>query len=1779
MPDPFSAKPGGRLYRTGDLVRRRTDGSIEFVGRVDHQVKVRGFRIELGEIEAALVRQPGVKDVVVVAREDEPGERRLVAYVVWEAQGERGWGELREQLRGTLPEYMVPSAFVSLPALPLTPNGKVDRAALSPPEGREELEAGFVEPSGEVERAVAAVWREVLGVAGVGAEDNFFDLGGHSLLLVQVHDRLKELYPDRALSVVDLFRYPTVRLLSQHLGAGGRPTTVSRARERGRSQRETRREPIAIVGMAGRFPRAADLEEFWKNLRAGVECLSFFTDEELLASGVAPELLRDPSYVKARGVLEGADLFDAAFFGYAPREAEVMDPQQRIFLETAWEALESAGYDGARYAGHVGVYGGASMNSYLSSNLLRAPGFLASVGGLQARIGSDRDMLATRVAYELGLRGPSLTVQTACSTSLVAVHVACQGLWAQECDMALAGGVSVAVPQKMGYRYQQEGIGSPDGHCRAFDEKARGTVSGSGAGIVVLKRLEDALRDADTIHAVIRGSAINNDGSMKVGFTAPSVEGQAEVIAAAQALGEVDPGSITYVEAHGTGTSLGDPIEVEALRQAFRGGTSRRGFCALGSVKTNMGHLDAAAGVAGLIKTVLSLEHREIPPSLNFETPNPKIDFESSPFYVSARLLPWASEGPRRAGVSSFGIGGTNAHVVLEEAPPAEVPSPAREWQLLLLSARTETALDRATERLRRHLEDRAELSLADVAFTLQVGRRAFDHRRAVVVRDRNDAVAALGEGRRLEGAATERTNAPVAFLFPGQGSQYVNMGRGLYRDEPTFREAMDAGCESLRGRLGFDLREVLHPREGEEERAGERLQETSLTQPALFVIEHALARLWMSWGVEPAAMIGHSVGEYVAAHLAGVFSLEDALELVAERGRLMQSLPRGSMLAVPLSEAELEPLLGAELSLAAVNAARLCVASGPKASVEKLAARLRQRGTETQPVRTSHAFHSAMMDPILEPFRQRVARLRRQAPSRPFLSNVTGDWITAEQATDPGYWSRHLRERVRFADGLGRLLQEREGVVLLEVGPGRTLSALARQSVEAGRSVVAVPSLRHPKEAEEDRALLLRALGRLWLGGVTIDFARLHEGERRRRVPLPTYPFERRRYWVDPERGAKVATAGKRPDVGAWFHVPVWKRSVPLLGSAPERPGDGGAAWLVFAEGTGPGAQLAERLRREGRPVAVVRPGPRFERRTEDEYTVRAVAREDYRALMTDLDGRGRSPGIVVHAWGATPLESGGSERDRFEGAQERGFISLLRLAQTLPRGRAGGRVRLVAVSSHLHEVTGGEAVCPERLTALAVCKVAPQERPELSACSVDVELPPDGVLNQRTLDLLLDECRASEAGTVAALRRGNRWVQVLDPVRLGRPARERLRLREGGTYLVTGGLGEIGLEVAEYLARTVSARLVLVSRSPLPGREEREAWVSTHGESDPTSRRIRRVQGLEARGAEVLVATADVADLERMREVFAEAEERFGAIHGVVHAAGTTRGHSFATLDELDTSAWVEQFRPKALGTCVLEEVLRGRRPDFCVLMSSLSSVLGGLRMGAYAAANLFMDAFALAREQAGDAGWTSVNWDGWRLGEERAPTGPGAALAALALLRSEGMEALERILGAPPLPQVVVSTGDLDARLDQWVRRPSPEVEPAAATATPSRHTRPDLRSDYEAPRNATERTIVEIWQALLGIQPVGVHDDFFELGGHSLLATQLATRLRDTFGVELALPVLFEAPTPAGLAGRIASADAKGGRAAKIAELVQHLKNLSPEERRALLEREKKARGQA
>ncbi len=1516
---------------------------------------------------------------------------------------------------------------------------------------------------------------------------------------------------------------------------------------------------IAVIGIAARFPGASNIDTFWDNLAKGVESITFFTDEELVEAGVERELLNHPDYVKAGGQLEDKACFDAAFFGYTPLEAELMSPQMRLFHECAWEAMEDAGYNPGTYERLIGLYAGSSSSTYWEG-LSFMSGKCEEAGHFAASHLTDKDFVNAKVAYSLNLKGPVFSIHAACSSSLVAVHVAGRALLTGECKMALAGGSAVVAAPKQGYLYQEGMIASPDGHCRAFDAEARGTIGGEGVGLVVLKRLSNAVADGDSIYAVIKGSAINNDGCRKVGFSAPSIDAQAEVIRTALRIARIEPDTVGYIEAHGTGTLLGDPVEIAALKLAFD--SEKTGYCAVGSVKSNIGHLDVAAGIAGFIKAVLALKHKQIPPSLHFNTPNPKIDFENSPFFVNAALRDWKRDGHSlRAGVSSLGIGGTNVHVVLEEAPERVRGTRSRKSQVILLSSRSERALEKASKNLADYLKENPGCDLADVAFTLQAGRSVFQHKQMVIGSTVDEVVEALSKPgsrdvERVSSPSATAARRPVVFMFSGLGAQYVNMGRELYQLEPQFREEMDRGFSILESLLNYDIKEHLYPSGGSGETG--TLEDAEVIQPLMLIFEYSLAKLLIKWGITPAAMIGYSFGEYVAACIGGVFSLESALKLVVERGKLVKELPEGLMLSVPIPLDELQPLLdeyfpGEQLSVAIDNGPSNVV-SGPPGVIEAFEKLMKEKRCICMRLpQTVRALHSKMMEPISEPFARRVGELALSEPKIPFISNVTGDWAENSGVTEPQYWAEHLRKTVRFADGLKELIKK-AGTLFIEIGPGRDLTALAARFIEGNPGQHAINLIRPPHKEISDLYFLLNQVGRCWLHGIAIDWNGFYGDEKRNRLSLPTYPFEREHYWFEgdpfqsgfglPVGGGQIGQTAT--GISDWFYLPQWKRSSLVAGDEDSRTT--GACCLIFAGNGGLTSRIQRGLKDGGYEVIIVNEGVGFGKVSNDHYVINPADENDYKRLFEQLRRLDRFPGRIIHLWNGVADDGGSGGEEWADGILDRGFYSLVYVARAIGENSFNHEVRLMVVTSNIHEVTGEEALCPVKSTILGPAKVIPQEFPYIRCRSIDIVVPAEGTPGEERLAVqLVKECNDWGADTVVAYRGRYRWIQTFEPVHLETPAAGIPRLKERGVYLITGGLGNIGLTLSRYLAQTYKARLILTGRSPLPPREQWAERLSVQGKEtkdDALCSKIRRVLELEKCGAEVLTFAVDVADVDGMRDVAARSEDHFGPLNGVIHAAGDTSESLLNPIGQLEKERCRRQFGPKINGLQALAEVLRDKEPDFCLLTSSLSPILGGLGFSAYAAANTFLDVFAHDMNRRGNVSWISVNWADWELDPEQAAS-PAVKTNGpqLSMSHEEGIETFRRILCHCEAGQVTVSSWDLEARLAKWIKLETIGEEAQAGNGAETRTSvsleRPNLMNPYVPPVSVVEKGLAAIWKNLLGFSEVGITDDFIELGGDSLKAITAISRTHKELGTDIPIAVFFETPTIKALADYIAN----------------------------------------
>ncbi len=1333
---------------------------------------------------------------------------------------------------------------------------------------------------------------------------------------------------------------------------------------------------IAIVGMAAHLPGAPSVDAYWQMLRSGTRAIRQLTEDELIAAGEDPANIRQPNYVPFAAPLDKFAEFDAEFFGFSPKEAAILDPQHRQFLEVAWEAMENAGTTPERFDGTIGVYAGCGMGSYFYFNICSNRDMVRDVGMFLLRhTGNDKDFLSTRVSHIFDLRGPSINIQTACSTSLVALHYASQALLNGECDMALAGGVTIELPQMRGYFYKENEILSPDGECHAFDHRAQGTVFGSGAGCVALKRLDDAIRDGDHIWAVVKGSAINNDGAQKAGYLAPSVEGQARCVAEAQAMSDVPAETVDYIECHGTGTYLGDPIEVAAMTQAFQQTTDKTQFCKIGSVKTNIGHLDTAAGVASLIKVALSLHHKEMPPSLGFEAPNPTIDFETSPFAVNAALTPWENRGhPRRAGVNSLGVGGTNAHAILQEAPE-RAPSEESDWpfQLFTLSARSKAALDGQAANLAAHLRANPDQNLADIAWTLKQGRRAFDKRRVVVAETAEEAASLLetdNPGRVFSHTALD--NPDVVFLFPGGGAQYAGMARDLYETEPVFAEWMDRGLEILQPRLSYDLRALWLPEPGAEDAANETLKKPSVQLPLIMITEYALAQMLMAWGVQPSALVGHSMGENTAACLAGVLSFEDCIGLVHLRGQLFDTVPAGGMLSVPLGLDALTPYLG-DLDIASVNAPELTVVSGPDAGLEDLAKRLEADGIDTQRIAIDIAAHSKMLEPILGQFRAYLASIRLNPPQLPIISNRTGQPLTPEQATSPDYWTQHLRGTVMFADCVTHLA-ETPNRIWIEVGPGKALSSLTRMHGAVPPQQV-LAALRHPDEDIADDLYHMGLLGRIWALGGTFDWAQIWGEARRVKLPLPGYAFDRREYFIAPAKPAtavETALPARIEDVADMGTRLAWvARSAEVdfdveseLDQAPAE------SWLIFADQDGIAAPVIARLREAGQKVIEVQTGDTFRRRGENAYSLPPErGREGYDLLIQDLVHRGTVPTRIAHFWLASGEERFRPGSNAFQAHVEQGFYSLLFLGQAIADEGLAGPLHMSVITAGAQQVRDEALRWPENALIAGPARVMPHEVAGITIGTLDIDprTRKRGSAPDQTIPIL-EELLAQPGNHVAALRGTKRYVQKLRP----QPLTDTPDLPQGAAWVITGGFGGIGQSVAEALIQRSDAKIVLIARTALPPRED---WESAKARGDAATRRILQVERLEAMGGEVMIAAADVCNIDEMRAAFDAARARFGKIHGVIHAAGTIDD---APLAAKSVSSVENVFAPKVHGTRVLDSLLPDGAVERIVVFSSTSTLTAPAGQVDYVAANEYLNAWAMARS--GKTRGTAIDWGIW-------------------------------------------------------------------------------------------------------------------------------------------------------------------------------------------------------
>lgn len=1344
-------------------------------------------------------------------------------------------------------------------------------------------------------------------------------------------------------------------------------------------------EQIAIVGMACRFPGADNLNKFWQNLVAGIESISTFSDEELLEAQVDADLLKSPHYVKSRGIVNNADHFDASFFGYSPGEAELLDPQQRIFLECSWHALEDAGCDPEKSKARIGVYGGTGTTWHLN-NLYSNSEVLKNASGVSIVISNDKDYVTTRVSYKLNLKGPSVNLQCACSTSMAAVVMGMYSLLNFQCDMVLAGGATIEIPEKRGYIYQPGGMESPEGKCRTFDKDAKGTVFSRGCGVVALKRLSDAMKDGDNIYAVIKGGAINNDGNLKVGFTAPSVDGQIEVALEALEMAGVSADTISYVEAHGTATLIGDPIEVTSLTRVFSHFTTKKQYCAIGSVKTNIGHTDVASGVAGLIKTALALKYKKIPASLNFNEPNPKIDFVNSPFFVNTKLRDWTSNTtPLRALINSFGVGGTNVCAVLEEPPILNAHIPTGIERVFVVSAKTDTALNTATTNVMQYLENNTQASLENIAYTLHEGRRHFAYRRFITGSSSHEIIESIKNRKWADHQCTLQ-NLPLVFMFPGQGNQYANMALGLYEAEKKFRDTIDHCAELLLPHLNTDIRKIIFTNVGNQKEALEKLEQTAITQPALFIIEYAMAKLWMSWGLQPTAMIGHSVGEYTAACLSGIFSLQDALKIVAGRGRVIQQLPGGAMLAILSGEEEVLNLLPSTLELAAVNGPNLCVASGPNEYIKEFEKLLKEKRVYCKYLATSHAFHSYMIEPALPEFRKMFANIQLNEPSIPICSTVTGKWLTAEEATNPEYWITHARKPVLFSYAAKTVI-DKGSVTFLECGPGKSLASAVKSQFPEPIISSAISSIRSSQEQLSDTQQLAKTIGELWLSGHNLDWKKYYDSYRPVKVSMPGYPFEREKFAIQPLKSSHVKDLNlskKNSDIGQWFYIPSWKRtpSIAMLATQIKRktntPED---CVLIFEDELGLASEIENLVANDYILVIRISKGVAFDRQRSNHFIINPSMPEHYTKLMEMLLNELLRPSVIFHLWNYNTCDEELTSANA-EIVENIAFFSPLFTLQSLIKLKLVQEANIIFVANGVYDITGEPVTSPGKALLAGPARVMGKEYPSSNSRFVEVSLAQNEKDRKRLAKNLVFEIKYKSKEPIVAFRGEHRWTEEFIQTEIPTTAdatENSIQFKDGGIYLITGGQGGLGLFFAQFIADTTKgATIILTSRNSLP---EKSTWrnvIASESEGELTQK-LNAIIIMEEKGANIVTVGIDAADYKGLLALVKKTEKEVGHITGVLHCAGLVGG-GIVSLANRDAATAV--LKPKLMGTLCLHEVFKTREPEFFILFSSITSILGESGRMDYCSANSFMDAFAHYRNQCGlyNAKTLALNWLQW-------------------------------------------------------------------------------------------------------------------------------------------------------------------------------------------------------
>lgn len=1443
---------------------------------------------------------------------------------------------------------------------------------------------------------------------------------------------------------------------------------------------------IAVVGMACRFPKSKNIREFWQHLRAGDELVTQFSEEDLKNFGVDPKMKIDPGYVAAEAIINDSGHFDAEFFKITESDAKTMDPQQRLLLECAWHALEDGGYSPHDKALNCGVFVSSGNNKYYLQNVLSNPEKVEEVGEFQIEIGNSVNFLATRISYLFNLTGPASVVQTACSSSLVAIHYACQSLLNGECDLALSGGSKIEVPQNYGHVHTEGGVKSSEGHCRVFDKDASGFVNGNGCGMVLLKRLEDALADGDEIYGIVKGSALNNDGSEKIGYTAPSIPGQQQVIQEALDIAEVTPESISYIEAHGTGTKLGDPVEIDGLKQVF---TANHSHCALGSVKANMGHLDAAAGVAGFIKAILTLHHKEICPQVNFNELNPAIELDGSPFYISTELQTWSEKDhPFRAGVSSFGIGGTNAHVVLEEASakPITPSGQTTGYSLIVNSAKTEQSVLRYQSEVSEWLNP--DTSLSQFATSSWKRQPQFRYRSSVVA----DDTEALNKHFQDPDTPTKAFVQPkVYFLFPGQGSQYTNMTRELYEQQTTYRAHLDTCLNTLKELSGINFKNILFAEEDQE-----RIHETQYAQPLIFSVEYALVQLLAEYGVKPDAMIGHSLGEITAACISGTITLKESLQLVLTRSRLMQSMPRGSMVSVSLNgERRFLEELPESLCIAAINSEANYVISGDTPSVTTLEEQLNSLNVKYRRLRTSHAYHSYMMKGMLDEFEAEIADLTYRQPTIPFVSNLTGDWMKASDIS-ADYWKRHVVNPVRFLNGI-RLLDDDEAV-FIEVGPGSALSYLTGQTYAKKPTISLIP----PNAKETDPMKVLHeGFGKIWEHGISIDLGLLMQPGTSR-LRLPGYVFDHKNYWLPQGKytpGAEVQTSEDLT------YVPYWKSLNFEIAQHSTREN-----YLLLADS--PSKVLIRELEQIAEHLVIVQPGKRFTGKNKS-YQVNFSDQDQIEQLFATLKAKNLFPRHIIYALSIT-TEAPDKSIAHIDTLLNEWYYPLLNVTRSLsPHLKQG--ISLDVLTNDTFSVLGNESITALKTTLAGPAKIAPLEYEGLESRLIEYHSE-DWNRDNKTVARRLSEYIRSEHQPemkVVSLRGNTFWGQAYQSIKA---ASKETPFRKKGIYLITGGFGGMGSTISKFLAEKYHARVALFTSSQVP---EEDQWSSQLEEKD--RRKVELLHHIKAASGEARAYAVDISNHQEMQVAISDILNSWGKIHGVIHTAG--KADFGGILANRTNESIQEVLKPKIHGHLVLKAVTAKLPLDFFINFSSIGNQLYGKKFGqiAYNTANEYLDACASAHEK-------TINWCDWldvgmafdAIKKKNKFTEAKAVNAKVmhGIKPAEGVSIFQQVLSSSN-PHTLISPVDLQGFIAESNTRETmdPALEPG--------------HEGYK--RDELIEKLTALYLSFFGITELDIQLDFNDLGGDSLKAVVMLSRIKKKLKLPLTLSEFYEHSSVASL----------------------------------------------